>query len=219
MQLRIASLFALIGISGFLGQFYALTIFPIAPLFIFEGILAFLLGLISCFILPHSPLHISSLSEEGKTYVIIKLQEDGASGDAGDVFDWQHVRKTFTLPQVWIAAIVLFLDGDYLTFFMYNTFLTHGFAGIIIHSFLRIRSPIRHEPSMLGVFIGLSLRSRGDEIQIYLFFHPIVLVIPIGHIPDYYGCRGVACIVSGILSVIGFAILVGEWFCLHEVNS
>ncbi len=45
--------------------------------------------------------------------MIAKLEEDGTRNDAADMFSWREVGKAFTLPQVWILAIVLFLDGNY----------------------------------------------------------------------------------------------------------
>ena len=84
-----------------------------AWIFILEGLFTVLFGITSYFILPRSPSHTRFFSEEEKAYVIAKLEEDGTRNDAADMFSWREVGKAFTLPQVWILAIVLFLDGNY----------------------------------------------------------------------------------------------------------
>lgn len=83
-----------------------------AWIFILEGLFTVLFGLASYFILPRSPSHCRFFSEEEKAYVIAKLEEDGTRNEAADVFSWREVGKAFTLPQVWLLAIVLFLDGN-----------------------------------------------------------------------------------------------------------
>ena len=84
-----------------------------AWIFILEGLFTFLFGLTAYFTLPDSPSHCKFFSEEERAYVIAKLKEDGShNNDDSDKFSWREVGMAFTLPQLWILAVVLFFNGD-----------------------------------------------------------------------------------------------------------
>ena len=85
-------------------------------IFILEGLFTFVFGLISFFCLPRTPAHARFLSEEEKTFVEETLKKDGSTGadEDADKFSWSEVWKAFTLPQVQILAVILFLDGTVL---------------------------------------------------------------------------------------------------------
>lgn len=55
------------------------------------------------------------LSEAEREYVLLWLKEGGALDrrEEADDFSWGEVWKAFTLPHVWILAVVLFMSGEY----------------------------------------------------------------------------------------------------------
>lgn len=84
-----------------------------AWIFILEGLFTVVFGLLSFFILPKSPVHMKTLTEEEKKYVITALKRDGATGsDSQDRFSWREVGMAFRLPQVWMLALMFFFDGE-----------------------------------------------------------------------------------------------------------
>jgi sugar phosphate permease len=84
-----------------------------AWIFILEGIFTIIFGLTSFFILPRSPAHARFLSERERAYVVERLKQDGATGsnEQMDRFSWREVFQAFTLPHVWMLAVVFFFDG------------------------------------------------------------------------------------------------------------
>jgi sugar phosphate permease len=84
-----------------------------AWIFILEGIFTFIFGLASFFILPRSPAHARFLSERERAYVVERLKQDGATGsnEQMDRFSWREVFQAFTLPHVWMLAVVFFFNG------------------------------------------------------------------------------------------------------------
>ena len=85
-----------------------------AWIFILEGLFTVVFGLASFFILPRSPAHARFFNEKEKAYVVAHLKEDGAASrtEELDRFNWREVGQAFTLPQVWMLAVVFFLDGE-----------------------------------------------------------------------------------------------------------
>jgi MFS family permease len=85
-----------------------------AWIFILEGLFTVLFGVASFFLLPRTPAHARFLSEKEKAYVVAHLREDGATADTEDLdrFSWREVGQAFTLPQVWMLAIIFFFDGE-----------------------------------------------------------------------------------------------------------
>jgi MFS family permease len=84
-----------------------------AWIFILEGLFTVVFGLFSFFILPRSPKHARFFNEKEKAYVVAYLKEDGATGsnEEMDMFSWREVGQAFTLPQMWMLAVIFFLDG------------------------------------------------------------------------------------------------------------
>lgn len=84
-------------------------------IFILEGLFTFIFGLSSYLLLPRSPEHAGFLSEKEKAYIAAQLKQDGSTSkdETADTFSWQEVRKTFTLPHVWMLAIAFFFTGQY----------------------------------------------------------------------------------------------------------
>ena len=84
-----------------------------AWIFILEGLFTFLFGVISFWLLPRTPAHTHFFDEKEKAYVVTRLREDGATGrdEQVDRFSWYQVGQAFTLPQVWMLAIMFFFGG------------------------------------------------------------------------------------------------------------
>lgn len=85
-----------------------------AWIFILEGLFTVLFGVASFFLLPRTPAHARFLSEKQRSYVMAQLREDGATGltEELDRFSWREVGRAFTLPQVWMLAVIFFFDGE-----------------------------------------------------------------------------------------------------------
>jgi hypothetical protein len=89
-----------------------------AWIFIMEGLFTVAFGAVSFFLLPRSPAHARFFNEKEKAYVVAHLRQDGATGSTEDAdrFSWREVRQAFTLPQVWMLAVIFFLDGEQIIF-------------------------------------------------------------------------------------------------------
>ncbi|KAJ3526219.1 hypothetical protein NMY22_g10250 [Coprinellus aureogranulatus] len=132
LQWRISIFFSAASISGAFSGLLAFGIINMDGLgeragwswiFILEGLFTVLFGLASFFLLPPSPAHARFLSLAEKDYVVQKLKEDGATGndDKADGFSWREVGMAFKLPQVWMLAVVFFMDGTVLYGLAYFT--------------------------------------------------------------------------------------------------
>ncbi|KAG6843992.1 hypothetical protein H0H87_010883, partial [Tephrocybe sp. NHM501043] len=84
-----------------------------AWIFILEGLFTVVFGLTSFYTLPRSPAHARFLNPKQKAYIITRLRDSGATGsdEAADSFSWREVGQAFTLPQVWMLAVIFFFDG------------------------------------------------------------------------------------------------------------
>lgn len=78
-----------------------------------EGIFTFLFGVLSFFLLPHSPTRARFLTNRERQYVNAQLREDGALSrdEKGDSFNWVEIWRCLKLPHVWMVAIAFFFDG------------------------------------------------------------------------------------------------------------
>ena len=86
-----------------------------AWIFFLEGMFTAAFGLVSFLLLPRSPSHARFLSLQEKYYIAERLRQDGATGpdDKADAFSWKEVGMAFKLPQVWMLALVFFMDGAF----------------------------------------------------------------------------------------------------------
>ncbi|KAF8735594.1 hypothetical protein AX14_001843 [Amanita brunnescens Koide BX004] len=193
LQWRVSGFFSTASISGAFSGILAYGIIRMqgvggrpgwAWIFILEGLFTLLFGLASFFFLPRSPSHARFFSEEEKAYVIAKLEEDGTRNDTADGFSWQEVGKAFTLPQVWLLAIVLFLDGTMVYALAY-------FSPSIVQE------------------LGYTA-ARAQLMSVPPFAAAFAVSMALAYVSDHYRCRGVVSIISGVLAMIGFAMYLGS---------
>jgi MFS family permease len=114
-------------------------------IFILEGLFTVVFGITSYLLLPRSPEHAGFLNEREKAYIAARLKEDGSTSkdETADTFSWQEVGKAFTLPHVWILAIVFFFTGRYfswlsavfLLFFFLAYFRNHALCTRLVKLF------------------------------------------------------------------------------------
>ncbi|CAA7268901.1 unnamed protein product [Cyclocybe aegerita] len=195
LQWRISAFFSAASVSGAFSGLLAFGIINMngighrpgwAWIFILEGLVTFAFGLISFALLPRSPAHARFFSQAEKDYVITKLREDGATAknEASDRFSWREVGMAFTLPQVWMLAIVFFFDGTVLYGLAYFT------------------------PSIVQ---GLGYTaSRAQLMSVPPFAVAFFLTMIGAYISDRYRCRGFTSMFSTLLCVIGFGMFLGS---------
>ncbi|KAK2467198.1 hypothetical protein APHAL10511_000747 [Amanita phalloides] len=193
LQWRVTAFFSTATVSGAFSGILAYGIIHMngvgkrpgwAWIFILEGLFTFLFGVVSYFIIPRSPSHITFFTEEEKNYVITKLKEDGTRDDVADTFSWREVGKAFTLPQVWLLAIVLFCDGT----------LVYALAYF--------------SPSIVQE-LGFTA-ARAQLMSVPPFAAAFAVCMILAYISDHYRCRGIISIVSSLLALIGFAMFLGS---------
>ncbi|KAF9041475.1 major facilitator superfamily domain-containing protein [Panaeolus papilionaceus] len=195
LQWRISAFFSAASISGAFSGLLAFGIIHMkgiggrpgwAWIFILEGLFTVLFGALSFFILPGSPATARFFNEKEKAYVMAKLKEDGATGrnDNVDKFSWREVGQAFTLPQVWMLAILFFFAGTILYGMAYFT------------------------PSIVA---GLGFtNSRAQLMSVPPFAVAFVLNMIAAYISDRYRCRGLTSIVATLFCVIGFGMFLGS---------
>ncbi|KAF8219144.1 MFS general substrate transporter [Tricholoma matsutake] len=194
LQWRISAFFSTASLSGAFSGILAYGIINMngvghrpgwAWIFILEGLFTVAFGLFSFFILPRSPAHARFFNEKEKAYVIAHLREDGATSrtEEIDMFSWREVRQAFTLPQVWMLAVIFFLDGTVLYGLAYFT------------------------PSIVQ---GLGYTAaRAQLMSVPPFASAFVVTMFSAWISDRYHCRGLVTMFSCTLCVIGFAMFLG----------
>ncbi|KAF8960454.1 major facilitator superfamily domain-containing protein [Flammula alnicola] len=195
LQWRISAFFSAASLSGAFSGLLAFGIINMngvgnrpgwAWIFILEGLFTFLFGLSTYVLLPRSPASARFLNEKEKEYVIYKLKEDGSTGRNEDVdgFSWREVGQAFTLPQVWMLAILFFFAGTILYGMAYFT------------------------PSIIQ---GLGYSATRAQLMSVPPFAVAFVVTMIGaYVSDRYRCRGLVSIFSCLLCVIGFGMFLGS---------
>ncbi|KAJ7768824.1 MFS general substrate transporter [Mycena metata] len=116
LAIRVAALYSMSSLSGFIGGFLAYAISYANGvlsgwqwLFILEGIPPIVIGIITFFVLPSYPEKSNWLSEEEKDLILRHLHKD-APTIHGKTFDWNAARLLFTDPTfysftaAWICA-------------------------------------------------------------------------------------------------------------------
>ncbi|EAU82199.2 hypothetical protein CC1G_10601 [Coprinopsis cinerea okayama7 len=191
LQWRISVFFSAASLSGAFSGLLAFGIINMhgvgnkpgwAWIFILEGLFTFCFGVTSFVLLPRSPAHATFLRKEERDYVMARLKEDGAveRDDRVDKFSWKEVRKAFGLPQVWLLAIVLFMDGTVLYGLAYFT------------------------PSIVQ---GLGFTPAKTQLMSVPPFAAAFFVTMLGaFVSDRYRCRGLVSIFAFVLCIIGFSI-------------
>ncbi|KAF5349217.1 hypothetical protein D9756_009501 [Leucocoprinus leucothites] len=195
LQWRISAFFSAASLSGAFSGLLAFGIINMdgignkpgwSWIFILEGLFTFLFGLLSFFLLPRTPAHAYFFNDKEKNYVMTKLREDGIEGrdPSIDAFSWREVGQAFTLPQVWLLAVVLFCDGTVLFGLAY-------FAPSIVQG------------------LGYTA-SRAQLMTVPPFAVAFVTATISAWISDRYRCRGLILILSSLMCVIGFAMFLGS---------
>ncbi|KAG5651578.1 hypothetical protein H0H81_008161 [Sphagnurus paluster] len=161
-----------------------------AWIFILEGLFTFVFGLCSFTLLPRSPAHARFLNKKEKEYVAAQLKESGAtSGDDGDdKFSWREVGQAFTLPQVWMLAIIAFCGGALLFGLAYFT------------------------PSIVQ---GLGYTAaRAQLFSVPPFAVAFFVSMICAFFSDRYACRGLVTIFCAVLCLIGFSMFLAS----HDIH-
>ncbi|RDB17458.1 hypothetical protein Hypma_001625 [Hypsizygus marmoreus] len=190
LQWRISGFFSTASISGAFSGLLAYGIIRMdgvghrpgwAWIFILEGIFTVAFGVVSFFLLPRGPETARFLSHREREYVVQQLRETGATGhDDSDKFSWYQVRQAFTLPQVWMLAVIFFFDGA----------LVYGLAYFT--------------PSIIQS-LGYTA-ARAQLFSVPPFAAAFVVTMIAAYISDKYHCRGYVSIFSGILCILGFTM-------------
>ncbi|KAG6915780.1 hypothetical protein DXG01_009862 [Tephrocybe rancida] len=157
-----------------------------AWIFILEGLFTVVFGLTAFYTLPRSPAHARFLNEKEKEFVITQLKESGATGrdEETDAFSWREVKQAFLLPQVWMLAVIFFLDGV----------LVYGLAYFT--------------PSIVA---GLGYTNAHAQLFSVPPFAVAFVVTMIGaYISDRFSARGYVSMFAGVLATIGFAMYLGS---------
>ncbi|KAF9459883.1 major facilitator superfamily domain-containing protein, partial [Collybia nuda] len=191
LQWRVSAFFSTASISGAFSGLLAFAIINMdgigrrpgwAWIFILEGLFTFLFGLCSYFLLPRSPSHARFLNEKENIYVVERLHETGATArdESADGFNWREVGQAFTLPQVWMLAVILFFNGAILQGLAY-------FAPSIVRT------------------LGYTA-ARAQLMSVPPFATSYVVAMIAAYVSDRYHCRGFVTMFSSSLCVAGFAV-------------
>ncbi|KAG6917093.1 hypothetical protein DXG01_003982 [Tephrocybe rancida] len=157
-----------------------------AWIFILEGLFIVVFGLTAFYTLPRSPAHARFLNEK-EVFVITQLKESGATGrdNEADAFSWRKVKQVFLLPQVWMLAVIFFLDDIFVYGLAYFT------------------------PSIVA---GLGYTNAHAQLFSVPPFAVAFVVTMIGaYVSDRFGARGYVSMFAGILATIGFAMYLGAY--------
>lgn len=195
LQWRISIFFSAASISGAFSGLLAFGIINMhgignkpgwAWIFFLEGLFTFVFGLMSFLLLPRSPSNARFLSLQEKYYIAERLRQDGATGkdDKADAFSWKEVGMAFKLPQVWMLALVFFMDGTVLYGLAYFT------------------------PSIVQ---GLGYTASKAQLMSVPPFAAAFVVTMLGaFVSDRYRCRGFVSMFAFILCITGFAIFLAS---------
>ncbi|KAJ2915912.1 hypothetical protein MD484_g4529, partial [Candolleomyces efflorescens] len=195
LQWRVSIFFSAASISGAFSGLLAFGIINMhgignkpgwAWIFFLEGMFTAAFGLVSFLLLPRSPAHARFLSLQEKYYIAERLRQDGATGpdDKADAFSWKEVGMAFKLPQVWMLALVFFMDGAVLYGLAYFT------------------------PSIVQ---GLGYTASKAQLMSVPPFAAAFVVTMLGaFVSDRYHCRGLVSMFAFLLCITGFSVFLAS---------
>ncbi|KAH7922094.1 MFS general substrate transporter [Leucogyrophana mollusca] len=195
LQIRVATFFAAASLSGAFSGLLAAAIMEIngkagkpgwAWIFILEGIFTFVFGFIAFFILPRSPEQARFFTPTERAYVLSKLKLGGAVARdvEKDGFSWIEVVNALKSPHIWLLAVPLFFNGTTLFGLAY------------------------FEPTIVA---GLGYTgNRAQLMSVPPFATAFVCSMISAVVSDRYRCRGLTTIFFSVLSLIGFAMFLGN---------
>ncbi|EJD43976.1 putative MFS transporter [Auricularia subglabra TFB-10046 SS5] len=149
---------------------------------IIEGIPSFILGITTFFLLPDDPEHAYFLTAEEKAFMRERrLQQQGETLDA-QKFHWHDVRACLKDWKVWGFSFAQFGADTML----------YGFSVFL--------------PTVLQQ-IGSWSAAETQLLTIPCYFLGAVTYLTIARVSDQMQLRGVFCTLFGLVSIIGYAVL------------
>ncbi|KAG6916595.1 hypothetical protein DXG01_006203 [Tephrocybe rancida] len=218
LQWRISTFFSTASLSGAFSGILAYGIIQMdgvgkrpgwAWIFILEGLFTVVFGLTAFYTLPRSPAHARFLNEKEKKLIITHLKESGATGhdEETDAFSWREVKQAFLLPQVWMMAVIFFLDVESAGDISVSTLASSSTDSHNLEVYC-LTSLISFTPSIVA---GLGYTNANAQLFSVPPFAVAFVVTMIGaYISDRFGARGYVSMFGGILATIGFAMYLGS---------
>lgn len=152
---------------------------------ILEGIPSFILGIATFFLLPDDPETAYFLTTDEKAYMHARrLRQQGETLDA-QKFHWRDVRASLKDWKVWGFALAQFGADTML----------YGFSNYL--------------PTVLQQ-IGQWSAAVTQVLTIPCYFLGAVTYLAMARLSDHTQRRGVFCTVFGLISIIGYAILLAD---------
>ncbi|KAK0457495.1 major facilitator superfamily domain-containing protein [Desarmillaria tabescens] len=160
-------------------------------IFILEGAFTIAFGLISHFILPRDAMAVRFLRPAEREYVARQVAESG-----GEKFEWREVRKALVAPHVWIISILLFFAGAILFGLALQVF---HFPSHLLDCVNIVRS---FAPSIVQS-LGYTA-ARAQLMSVPPFAAAFAFSMTTAYLCDKLPIRDLVCIVTSIMSLIGF---------------
>ncbi|KAK0466653.1 major facilitator superfamily domain-containing protein [Armillaria novae-zelandiae] len=206
MTTRISAFFASASLSGAFSGLLAYAIIRMDGvggragwrwIFILEGAFTVAWGLLSYFLMPRDAMAAKFLRPKEREYVTSLVVESG-----GERFEWREVRKAFVAPHVWILGIIFFFSGSVL----YGLALYEGFVPYCCDysdSFVRSFTP------SIVQSLGYTA-ARAQLMSVPPFAAAFVMSITTSYLCDRLHIRGLVCIVTSIIALVGFIIFLSS---------
>ena len=193
LALRIGYLFVSAALAGALGGLLAYGIGHMDGvagqrgwrwIMILEGIPTFVLGIATIFILPDSPETAYFLNEEERAFAAARLKrQTGYTANAAE-FHWNDVRKCFKDWKVWTFCFAQF--GSDTMLYGFSTFL----------------------PTIIRSIMPKASNSMVQVLTIPCYALGAITYLVTAHFSDKQQRRAVYSISLGVVSIIGYAMLI-----------
>jgi MFS family permease len=193
LALRIGYLFVSAALAGAFGGLLAYAIGHMDGtagqsgwrwIMILEGIPTFILGIATWFILPDSPETAYFLNDKEKAYAAARLKRQTGYTKKAAEFHWEDVRKCFKDWKVWMFCFAQF--GTDTMLYGFSTFL----------------------PTIIRSIMPKASNAMVQVLTIPCYALGAITYLVTAHFSDKQQKRGFYTILLGVVSIIGYAMLI-----------
>ncbi|PPQ68415.1 hypothetical protein CVT26_006087 [Gymnopilus dilepis] len=205
--IRAAIFFSAATVSGAFGGLLAAAISNMdgvggkpawAWIFIIEGLITVLAGAASFWIIQDFPDNATFLTEEERTFVVRRLQEDDQFSAAGETLRWKYIIASLLDWKTWIGMVV-YMGAD-MPLYAFSLFLP-----TIINQVMTASGWL-YDSNLVTGFTA----TPANLLTVPVYVFACIVTCAVGYFADRWGKRGYFNIVFFCIGAAGYVILIAS---------
>ncbi|KAF7301835.1 MFS domain-containing protein [Mycena indigotica] len=172
-----------------------------AWIFILEGLVTIVVGILSFWFVQDFPDTAKFLTEEERTFVIRRLQDDGLFSAGGERIRWKSIVASLKEKKTWINMVQVM--GCNMPLYAFSLF-TPSIVSQVCHTWF-VQCSLGVESNLLNLLGFKATKANLMSVPIYVSAAIMTVIVAVW--VDRYGNRGMWNIALLLLSAIGYVIL------------